>query len=136
MPSIAHTPPTLNTLHPPRQAALQRAVDEGGFSFKLLGQELAGPLTWALLAGTVFALFRADLVMQMLGRKRAAPRGRWVYDRSLGGKKVRGRQQQPPCGSVHADGTCHAGSVVMACLPASSTWHAVSAACAFACREP
>lgn len=65
-------------------------MDEGGFSFKVLGKELAGPLTWALLFGTVFALFRADLVMQMFGRKRAQPRGRWVYDRSLGGKKVGG----------------------------------------------
>jgi hypothetical protein len=85
-------------------------VDEGGFSLKVLGAELAGPLAWLLLFGTAFALFRADLVLELLGGKKASRRGRWVFDRSLGGKKVHMLCWLPACAGccwlVLASGCC------------------------------
>ncbi|KAI8469449.1 MAG: hypothetical protein J3K34DRAFT_279684 [Monoraphidium minutum] len=75
-----------------RAATLQQASraafdDDGLLSIRLLGADVTGPLTFALLLGGGWYAYTNDLVGQLTGRRRGR-KGRWVYDRSLGGKKV------------------------------------------------
>jgi hypothetical protein len=63
-----------------------RAADEDvGLSIKVAGADVTGPLAFLLLFGGIYAGWSSSTAA-----KARQQQGRWVYDRSLGGKKVGG----------------------------------------------
>lgn len=72
------------------QQASRRGLDDDALlSVRLLGADVTGPLTFALLAAAGWQAYSTDLYGRLTGRRRArGGGGRWVYDRSLGGKRV------------------------------------------------
>jgi hypothetical protein len=67
-----------------------RSFDEDvPLSIRLLGADITGPLTFVLLLAGGWHAWNTDLIGRLTGRQGFGRRGRWVYDRSLGGKKVR-----------------------------------------------
>ncbi|KIZ01654.1 hypothetical protein MNEG_6302 [Monoraphidium neglectum] len=73
----------------PRHAQSTRsAYDEDALlSIRVLGADITGPLTFGLLLAGGWQAYRTDLLGQLTGRRRGR-KGRWVYDRGLGGKRV------------------------------------------------
>lgn len=89
--SSHHTPDNAHhTTHNTHNTQSSRsAYDEDALlSIRLLGADVTGPLTFVLLAAAGWQAYTNDLYGQLTGR-RGGRKGRWVYDRSLGGKKVR-----------------------------------------------
>lgn len=72
------------------QQAAVRPDEDALLSVRLLGADVTGPLTFLLLLGGAWYAWSTDLVGRLTGRRGFGRRGKWVYDRSLGGKKVRG----------------------------------------------
>ncbi len=65
----------------------------GGLPFQIRvgSHDLAPLVVWGGILAALVAAYRTELVQGWVGRgRRAAVGGRWVYDRSLGGKKVGG----------------------------------------------
>lgn len=76
-----------------RAAALQQYSrsaydDEALLSVRMLGADVTGPLVFALLLGSGWWAWSTNLVGRLTGRSGFGRKGRWVYDRSLGGKKI------------------------------------------------
>jgi hypothetical protein len=60
------------------------ADDDVWLSIKVAGADLTGPLAFLLLFGGIYAAWSSSTAA-----KARQQQGRWVYDRGLGGKKVR-----------------------------------------------
>jgi hypothetical protein len=75
--------------HAVMQLSLRRADEDALLAVRVLGADVTGPLLFASLAAAGWWAWSTDLVGRLTGRKGFGRRGRWVYDRSLGGKKVR-----------------------------------------------
>eukprot|EP00878_Enallax_costatus_P010248 GHUV01010698.1.p1 GENE.GHUV01010698.1~~GHUV01010698.1.p1 ORF type:complete len:261 (+),score=73.57 GHUV01010698.1:134-916(+) len=67
-----------------QQKAASRSVDDDTIlSIKVAGADITGPLAFLLLFGGVYFGWQRSTTAAAQQRK-----GRWVYDRSLGGKKI------------------------------------------------
>ncbi|KAG2483908.1 hypothetical protein HYH03_017229 [Edaphochlamys debaryana] len=69
----------------------QEAARVGGLPFKLVvgGADLAPLVVWGAIAAALWAAYKGRLLDWLTGGGRAQRgAGKWVYDRSLGGKKV------------------------------------------------
>ena len=72
------------------QASARRGYDDADalLAVRVLGADVTGPLTFALLAAAGWQAYSTDLYGRLTGKRRGRGGGRWVYDRSLGGRKV------------------------------------------------
>eukprot|EP00878_Enallax_costatus_P032758 GHUV01036024.1.p1 GENE.GHUV01036024.1~~GHUV01036024.1.p1 ORF type:complete len:219 (+),score=46.72 GHUV01036024.1:134-790(+) len=66
-----------------QKAASRSADDDTMLSIKVAGADITGPLAFLLLFGGVYYGWQRSTMAAAKQRK-----GRWVYDRSLGGKRV------------------------------------------------
>ncbi|KXZ55015.1 hypothetical protein GPECTOR_3g178 [Gonium pectorale] len=69
----------------------QEAARSGGLPFKLVvrGTDFAPLVVWAGIAAALYGAYRSRLLAWLTsGARRQATGGKWVYDRSLGGRKV------------------------------------------------
>jgi hypothetical protein len=62
---------------------VRAADDDVWLSIKVAGADVTGPLAFLLLFGGIYAAWSSSTAA-----KARQQQGRWVYDRSLGGKKV------------------------------------------------
>lgn len=58
------------------------------FSYYVGTTDVAPYLVWGSVVLTITWIARASIWDSLFNRKKAKVEGRWVYDRSLGGKKV------------------------------------------------
>jgi hypothetical protein len=72
----------------PAQSTRSAYDEDALLSIRVLGADITGPLTFGLLLAGGWQAYRTDLLGQLTGRRRGR-KGRWVYDRGLGGKRVR-----------------------------------------------
>lgn len=86
--------PPLPTIHTPLPATLQiiaadnKASQSPPFSIKVGSTELTPYLFWGGILLAVFGTLKAYISGVLFRRQQQGASGKWVYDRSLGGKKV------------------------------------------------
>jgi hypothetical protein len=89
------------------QAAMAADQRQPDYSVRIAGAELGPIIAWALVIGGGWAAYTyRDVLMGGAGR---ASRGRWVYDRSMGGKKVGSRPRLRVVCRAACRGRCKGG---------------------------
>jgi hypothetical protein len=74
---------------PSKQRNARTTYDDDGFiSIHVAGADVTGPLLFLVLMGGGYYAYATDLYGRLTGKTRQGAKGKWVYDRSLGGKKV------------------------------------------------
>jgi hypothetical protein len=87
----SHTCITCTTpTHPPVTQTVRRYDEDAFLSVRFLGADVTGLLTFGLLVAGGYYAWSNDLVGRLTGRSGFGRKGKWVFDRSLGGKKVSG----------------------------------------------